>query len=177
MFAPVIKVSKKKSKHVEYTKNDFEKDLVQLIKRDFLKKYQELDERFDVDRGKLLKAAIEPLLDTLDLELNRGEIRRASEMPAIILYRKAQPNPKPVCFIYAEFHFKQALIMNAENASRVLKNLFPGALAVFVALDKEPEKIKESKLKSLDKLISGSNLEECWTQLYEFLASNVFGLQ
>lgn len=173
----MINVSGKKSKHIEYTKNDFEKDLVQLVKRDFLKKYQELDERFDIDRGKLLKAAIEPLLDTLGLELDRGDIKRAAETPAIVIYRKAQPHPRPVCFIYAEFHFKQALIMNAENASKILKNLFPGTLAVFVALDKEPEKIKESKLRNLDKLVSGSSLEECWSQLYDFLAEQVFGLQ
>ncbi len=173
----VIRVSRKKPKKTEYTKNAFEKDIVSRIKREFLKEYQELDEKFDIDRGKMLRAVIEPLLDTLSLDFDRKKIRRAMEMPAIIIYRKAQPNPRPVCFIYAEFHFKQALITNAENASKLLKSLFPKALAAYVALDKEPEKIKKSKLKYLDELIHGPNFEECWSKLREFLATNVFGIR
>ncbi len=172
----MIRVAKKKSKKTEYTKNDFEKDIMSRIKREFLKEYQELDERFDIDRGKMLRAVIEPLLDTLSLDFDRRKIKRAMEMPAIIIYRKTQPNPQPVCFVYAEFHFKQALITNADNATKLLKSLFPKAVAVYAALDKEPEKIKKSKFKHLDELIYGSDFEECWTKLRSFLAESVFGI-
>ncbi len=164
----------RRRRKVEYTKNDFEKDLVSRIKSDFLKKFQVLDERYTVDRGRLLKAAIEPILDTLSLDFDRRELRRAIAMPAVIIYRKMQPHPRPVCFIFAEFHFKKALLTNANNASCLLKKLFPGAYAAYVALDRNPEGIRKKEFKNLDILVCGSGFEECWIKLHEFLSQNVF---
>ncbi|MEX0567827.1 MAG: hypothetical protein Q6363_001540 [Candidatus Njordarchaeota archaeon] len=164
----------KKSKKPEYTKNDFEKDIVSRIKLDFLKKIQILDERYAVDRGKILKAMIESLLDTLSLDFNKKELKHAMNTPAIIIYRKTQPHPHPICFIFAEFHFKRALITNANNASKILKKLFLGALSIFVALDKNPENIKKKEFKDIDLLVHGSEFEQCWVKIYEFLSENVF---
>lgn len=174
MYGDKMPRKSKKSKKVEYTKNDFEKDIFARIKADFLKKVQMLDERYAVDRGRMLKAIIEPLLDTLSLDFNKKELKQAINMPAIIIYRKMQPHPRPVCFIFAEFHFKQALITNANNASKILKKLFPGALSIFVALDKNPEKLKKKEFKNMDILIHGIEFERCWIKMYEFLSENVF---
>lgn len=166
----------KKPKKTEYTKNDFEKDIMARIKQDFLKQYQELDEKYDVDRGKMLKAVIEPLLDTLSLDFDRKSLKKAIEAPAIIIYRKMQPNPRPIAFIFAEFHFKQALINNADKAMKILKKLFPNSLGIYVALDKNPEKVKK-KPKELDMMIYGSSFDDCWSKLYEYLGKEVFGIQ
>ena len=168
---------KKKQKKIEYTKNDFEKDIVGRIKSDFLKKIQILDERFLVDRGKQLKAAVEPLLDTLSLDFDRRELKRAIGVPAVVVYRKGQPHPRPVCFIFAEFHFKRALITAADKAAMILKKLFPQSIAVYVALDKEPEKIKKKEFKNIDFMAYSSNFEDCWVKLHEFLAENIFSIE
>jgi len=167
----------KKKRKFEYTKNDFEKDIMSRIKTDFLKKFQRLDEEFLVDRGKQLKAAIEPLLDTLSLDFDRRELRKAMTAPAVIIYRKTQPHPQPVCFIFVEFHFKRALLTMADNSSRILKKLFPSALAVYVALDKNPEKIRKKEFRNLDTATHSVDFEDCWLKLHEFLAENVFSIE
>jgi len=164
----------KRAKRPKYTKNDFEKDILARIKSDFLKKFQKLDELYLVDRGKQLKAAVEPLIETLSLDFNKKDLRRAIGAPAIIIYRKMQPHPHPVCFIFAEFHFKRAIITNAENASKILKKMFPNSCSVYIALDRNPEKLKRKEFKNLDLLVCSVSFEECWIELYNFLSENIF---
>jgi len=157
-----------KKKVRESIRKDLEKELMYGFKEEFLQRSQELNARYKVDRGKLIRSWIESgLLDLTDVK--RNLLRKIIERIGVVIYERASPREKPFIVFFVDAVAKIAAIHDANEAAEIIKKLFPHTKAVFVAMDKEPEPIKKSKFKHLDEIIIGASIEEIWDKAYELL--------
>ncbi len=158
--------SKKRPK--ESLRNDLEKEIMYGFKEEFLQQDVKLAGLYKVDRGKLITSWIEGgFLDTSDIK--RPLLKRALSRIGVVIYRRASPREKPYIIFLVDTAAKRAAADSANEAAGIFKHLFPGTKTVFVAIDKEPEKLKPSRFKFLDKIIIGRDLEEAWNGVYDYL--------
>ena len=157
-----------KKKIRESIRKDLEKEIMYGFKEEFLQQYLDLNAKFKVDRGKLLRAWIEGgMLDTTDIR--RPLLKKALERVGVVIYQRASPREKPYVIFFVDIIAKKSAAFDANESAGIFKKLFPGVKAVFVAMDKEPEKLKKSQFKHLDDIIVGTTLEEIWEKTYKFL--------
>ncbi|MGQ4891074.1 MAG: hypothetical protein ACP6IP_01160 [Candidatus Njordarchaeia archaeon] len=151
----------------ESIRRDLEKYLMYSFKDEYLKKSQELNAKYLVDRGKILRSIFETEYHGA-LDISEKEIKRLIERIGVVIYKRASPKEIPYVIIFTDLSGKITAINDAEKGSKILKTLFPGSVTVFAAVDPAPEKIKK-KFKYLDHIVIGQNLEETWEKFDEIL--------
>ncbi len=158
----------KKKKVRESIRKDLEKEIMYGFKEEFLQQDLNLAARFKVDRGKLIKSWIESgLLDITSVK--RQDLKKVVERIGVVIYERSSPRDKPYVIFFTDVIGKRSAIDDANESASILKKLFPGIKAVFVAIDKEPEPIRRSRFKHLDEIIVDTTLEAVWDKTYEFL--------
>ncbi len=163
--------SKKKPK--ESLRNDLEKEIMYGFKEEFLQQDVKLAGMYKVDRGKLITSWIEGgFLDTSDIK--RPLLKHALSKIGVVIYRRSSPRDKPYIIFLVDTIAKRAAADSANEAAQIFKHLFPNTKAVFVAIDKKPDKLKPARFKYLDEIIIGKNLEEAWNKVFEFLKETFY---
>lgn len=157
-----------KKKPKESLRNDLEKEIMYGFKEEFLQRDVKLSGIYKVDRGKLITSWIEGgFLDTSDIK--RPLLKRALSKIGVVIYRRASPREKPYIIFLVDTVAKRAAADSANEAAQIFKHLFPNTKIVFIAIDKEPDKLKPSRFKYLDEIIIGKDLEEAWNKVYDYL--------
>lgn len=157
----------KQKKVRDSIRRDVEKYIMYSFKEEYMQKSQEINAKYTVDRGKILRSILETEYHGA-LDISDKELKRLIEKVGVVIYKRASPREIPYIIVFTDVNAKRANIDDAEWASGVLKSVFPGAVTVFATVDKEPEKIKK-KYKKLDHIVVGSELEEMWEKFDEIL--------
>lgn len=157
----------KQKKARESIRRDVEKYIMYSFKEEYMQRSQEINAKYTVDRGKILRSILETEYHGA-LGISEKELKKLIEKVGVVIYKRASPREIPYIIVFTDVTARRAAIDDAEEASGVLKTLFPGSITVFATVDKEPEKIKK-KYKKLDHIVVGSTLEEMWEKFDEIL--------
>ncbi len=160
----------------ESLRRDLEKYIVYSFKDEYLKQSQELNAKYLIDRGKILKSIFETEYHGA-LDISDRELKRLIERVGVVIYKRTSPKETPYVIIFSGLSGKKTAIDDAEEDSKVLKTVFPGSITVFAAVDPNPEKINKKRYKRLDHIIIGSTLEDMWEKLNSEVLMELFPLE